>query len=80
MATNSVLERSCSMLVYFDRAASANEIKEALETGDNAEKAEALRKAISMLMNGETLPAIFITMWGATRNRAPSTPSCVCVE
>lgn len=63
MATvNSVIERGCSMLVHFDRAASATEIKEALETGDNYEKAEALRKAISLLMNGETLPAIFITM------------------
>ena len=50
------------MLVHFDRAASATEIKEALETGDNYEKAEALRKAISLLVNGGTPPAIFITM------------------
>lgn len=63
MATvNNVIERGCSMLVHFDRAASATEIKEALETGDNVQKADALRKAISLLMNGETLPAIFITM------------------
>ena len=33
MATvNAVVERGCSMLVHFDRAASASEIKEALES------------------------------------------------
>ena len=50
------------MLVHFDKAASATEIKEALETGSNEDKADAMKKAISLLMNGEQLPQIFITI------------------
>jgi coatomer subunit beta len=56
------VERSCSMLVYSDRPASANEIKEALEGNDPEAKVEAMQKAISMLLNGEQLPALFITI------------------
>lgn len=50
------------MLVYSDRPASANEIKEALEGNDPEAKVEAMQKAISMLLNGEQLPALFITI------------------
>lgn len=50
------------MLVYSDRPASANEIKEALEGNDPEAKIEAMQKAISMLLNGEQLPALFITI------------------
>lgn len=56
------VERSCSMLVYSDRPASASEIKEALEGNDPNAKIEAMQKAISMLLNGEQLPALFITI------------------
>ena len=45
-----------------DRAASANEIKEALEGGDPAAKAAAMKNVISQLLNGELLPQIFITI------------------
>jgi len=63
MATiNSTIERGCSMLVHFDKAASATEIKEHLETGSPEQKAEAMKRAISLLMNGEQLPQIFITI------------------
>ena len=48
MATvNQVVERGCSMLVHFDRATSAVELKEALETGSAEEKADAMKKVIS---------------------------------
>lgn len=63
MATvNAVVERGCSMLVHFDRAASASEIKEALESGSAHEKAEAMKKAIAILLSGEQMPQIFITI------------------
>ena len=50
------------MLVHFDKSASSKEIKESLETGSNYEKADAMKKVISLLMNGEHLPQIFITI------------------
>lgn len=50
------------MLVYSDKPASANEIKEALEGNDPYAKVEAMQKAITMLLNGEQLPALFITI------------------
>lgn len=56
------VERSCTFLVHFDKAASQSEIKEALEGSDSAAKVQAMQKAIMMLLNGETLPALFITI------------------
>ena len=56
------VERSCTFLVHFDKAASQSEIKEALEGSDSAAKIQAMQKAIMMLLNGETLPALFITI------------------
>ena len=56
------VERSCTFLVHFDKAASQSEIKEALEGSDAAAKVQAMQKAIMMLLNGETLPALFITI------------------
>jgi coatomer subunit beta len=51
-------ERSCSMLVFNDKAITAPEIKDALENGDAATKAAAMRKAITMLLAGEQLPQV----------------------
>ena len=63
MATvNQVVERGCSMLVHFDRATSAVELREALETGNAEEKADAMKKVISLLLSGETMPQVFITI------------------
>jgi len=56
------VERSCTFLVNFDTAASQSEIKEALEGSDSAAKVQAMQKAIMMLLNGESLPALFITI------------------
>ena len=50
------------MLVHFDKPASASEIKEALEGNDPVAKVQALQKAIMMLLNGEQIPALFITI------------------
>ena len=59
---NQVVERGCSMLVHFDRATSAVELKEALEAGNAEEKAEAMKKVISLLLSGEQIPQVFITI------------------
>ncbi|KAK1410704.1 hypothetical protein QVD17_37243 [Tagetes erecta] len=58
------MEKSCSLLVHFDKGtpALANEIKEALEGNDDTAKIEAMEKAIMLLLNGETIPRLFITI------------------
>ncbi|PWA91294.1 Armadillo-like helical [Artemisia annua] len=58
------MEKSCSLLVHFDGGtpAIANDIKKALEGNDDAAKIDALKNAISLLQNGETLPQLFITI------------------
>ncbi|XP_023735470.1 coatomer subunit beta-1 [Lactuca sativa] len=58
------MEKSCTLLVHFDKGtpALANEIKEALEGNDDMAKIEAMKKAVMLLLNGETLPQLFITM------------------
>ncbi|KAL5554544.1 hypothetical protein UlMin_041945 [Ulmus minor] len=58
------MEKSCSLLVHFDKGtpALANEIKEALEGSDVEAKIEAMKKAIMLLLNGETIPQLFITI------------------
>ncbi|WOG92158.1 hypothetical protein DCAR_0311418 [Daucus carota subsp. sativus] len=58
------MDKSCSLLVYFDKGtpALANEIKEALEGHDVEAKVDAMKKAIMLLLNGETLPQLFITI------------------
>ncbi|KAE9468069.1 hypothetical protein C3L33_00043, partial [Rhododendron williamsianum] len=58
------MEKSCTLLVHFDKGtpAIANEIKEALEGSDVPAKIDALKKAIMLLLNGETIPQLFITI------------------
>jgi len=58
------MEKSCSLIVHFDKGtpALATEIKESLEGNDVAAKIEALKKAIMLLLNGETIPQLFITV------------------
>ena len=60
--TSLVVERSCSLLVHVERPESAQAIKEALEGGDPAAKAAAMKNVISQLLNGESLPSVFITI------------------
>ncbi|XVE97268.1 hypothetical protein REPUB_Repub03eG0005600 [Reevesia pubescens] len=58
------MEKSCTLLIHFDKGtpAIANEIKEALESNDVPAKIDAMMKAIMLLLNGETLPQLFITI------------------
>ncbi|KAK2967884.1 hypothetical protein RJ640_012364 [Escallonia rubra] len=58
------MEKSFSLLIHFDKGtpALANEIKEALEGNDVPAKIDAMKKAIMLLLNGETLPQLFITI------------------
>ncbi|CAI9772376.1 unnamed protein product [Fraxinus pennsylvanica] len=58
------MEKSCTLLVHFDKGtpAIANEIKKALEGNDVAAKIDAMKNAIMLLLNGETLPQLFITI------------------
>ncbi|ONM19607.1 Coatomer subunit beta-1 [Zea mays] len=58
------MEKACTLLVYFDKGSPsmANEIKAELESGDGPAKADAMRRAILLLLNGESLPHLFITV------------------
>ncbi|XP_009781478.1 coatomer subunit beta-1 [Nicotiana sylvestris] len=58
------MEKSCSLLIHFDKGtpALANEIKEALEGNDVPAKIDAMKKAVMLLLNGESLPQLFITI------------------
>lgn len=58
------MEKTCTLLVHFDKGtpALANEIKEQLEGHDTELKVDAMKKAVMLLLNGETLPTLFITI------------------
>jgi coatomer subunit beta len=56
------VEKSCTMLVHYDKPASTSEIKEALEGNDPQAKVAAMKKAVAMLLNGEQLPQLFISI------------------
>ncbi|KAF2583964.1 hypothetical protein F2Q70_00034153 [Brassica cretica] len=58
------MEKSSTLLVYYDKGtpAVAREIKEALEGNDVEAKVDAMKKALKLLLNGETIPQLFITI------------------
>lgn len=58
------MEKTCTLMVHFDKGtpALANEIKEQLEGHDTELKVDAMKKAVMLLLNGETLPTLFITI------------------
>lgn len=58
------MEKPCHLLVHFDKGtpALANEIKADLEGSDVVRKQDAMKKAIMLLLNGEQLPTLFITI------------------
>ncbi|KAK6912311.1 Clathrin/coatomer adaptor, adaptin-like, N-terminal [Dillenia turbinata] len=58
------MEKSCTLLVHFDKGTPtlANDIKEALEGNDVHAKVDAMKKAVMLLLNGETIPQLFITI------------------
>ena len=56
-------ERCASMLVHVTgQSPSQSEIKEALEGSDPEAKVLAMKRAVAMLLNGEQLPQLFITI------------------
>ncbi|KAI9084467.1 hypothetical protein K1719_033455 [Acacia pycnantha] len=65
------MEKSCTLLVRFNKGtpALANEILEALERNDDATKIDAMKKAIMLLLYGDTNPQLFIAI---IRNVLPS--------
>ncbi|XP_071677143.1 coatomer subunit beta-2-like [Lolium perenne] len=58
------MDKLCTLLCHFDKgsAAMANEIKADLEGSNVAAKVEAMKRAVTLLLNGETLPTLFITI------------------
>ena len=59
---SSITEKSCSLLVFNEKPATFNEIKEALEGSDAEAKLTAMKKAVMAILNGEQLPQLFITI------------------
>jgi coatomer subunit beta len=58
------MEKPCTFLVHFDKGTPSmvNEIKSELESSDGLMKADAMWRAILLLLNGEPLPHLFITV------------------
>ncbi|XP_056845572.1 coatomer subunit beta-1 [Raphanus sativus] len=58
------MDKSSTLLVHYDKGtpAVAKEIKEALEGNDVEAKVDAMKKAVMLLLNGETIPQLFITI------------------
>ncbi len=60
----SASERSCSLLVSYDKGEPVNvsQLKEQLDTGSEEVKIEALKKAICLMLNGENLSQLLMTI------------------
>ena len=56
------VERSCTMLVNNDKPGGGSQIKEALEGKDSAAVATAMKQAVMLILNGEQIPGLFITI------------------
>ena len=50
------------MLVSNDKPGGGSQIKEALEGKDSAAVATAMKQAVMMILNGEQIPGLFITI------------------
>mmetsp|Transcript_3141 Transcript_3141/g.10368 ORF Transcript_3141/g.10368 Transcript_3141/m.10368 type:complete len:966 (+) Transcript_3141:105-3002(+) len=58
------MERNCTILLHYDKAAPPNEeeIKEQLESKDVKRKVEGLKATIQLMLNGETMPKLLMTI------------------
>ncbi|KAJ1624975.1 hypothetical protein T492DRAFT_911268 [Pavlovales sp. CCMP2436] len=58
------MERNCTLLLHFDKSAPPNEdeIKEQLENKDVASKVSALKTTIQLMLNGESMPSLLMTV------------------
>jgi coatomer subunit beta len=59
-----IMEGPCTLLIHYDSAEPPNltELKQQLEHGDDYQKIAALKRAIVLLLNGEKLPNILMTI------------------
>ena len=55
-------ETYCTVLVSYDKEFNANQIKDALESGSEKEKREAMKKCVYMMLNGENMSQLFMTI------------------
>lgn len=55
-------ETYCTVLVSYDKSFNGNQIKEALESGKEKEKREAMKKCVYMMLNGENMSQLFMTI------------------
>ena len=56
-------ETYCTVLVsYGDKSFNGNQIKEALEGGKEKDKREAMKKCVYMMLNGEDMSQLFMTI------------------
>ena len=64
MLPSSVNERFCTVLMNFDKKTPPNEdeIREDLESKDTEKKIGGLKKLISLLLTGEAMPKLLMTV------------------
>ncbi|QDZ25483.1 subunit beta of coatomer [Chloropicon primus] len=55
-------ETYCTVLVSYDKQVNGNQIQEALEGGSSKDKREAMKKCVYMMLNGEDMSQLFMTI------------------
>ena len=55
-------ENFCTVLVNYENQSSPNEIKNKLEGGSEREKREAMKQCVYMMLNGENMSQLFMTI------------------
>jgi coatomer subunit beta len=57
-------EKPCTLLIHYDKGEppQINELKKQLETGTTEEKIETLKNVILLMLNGEVLPQLLMTI------------------
>lgn len=55
-------ESHCTVLVNYEKPFNNNQIKESLEGGDEKAKREAMKKCVYLMLNGENMSQLFMTI------------------
>eukprot|EP00216_Chloropicon_sp_CCMP2111_P006079 CAMPEP_0198237456 /NCGR_PEP_ID=MMETSP1446-20131203/3304_1 /TAXON_ID=1461542 ORGANISM="Unidentified sp, Strain CCMP2111" /NCGR_SAMPLE_ID=MMETSP1446 /ASSEMBLY_ACC=CAM_ASM_001112 /LENGTH=971 /DNA_ID=CAMNT_0043919623 /DNA_START=94 /DNA_END=3009 /DNA_ORIENTATION=+ len=55
-------ETYCTVLVSYEKNFNTNQIKDALEKGSEKEKREAMKKCVYLMLNGENMSQLFMTI------------------
>jgi coatomer subunit beta len=60
----SLVERSCTLLVSYEKSSQTivTDVKQLLEEGDVEDKIDGMKKTIALMLNGEPLPGMFISI------------------